>query len=192
MPIPLSDSQFLAVIDAATALSPTDRDAFVAAVAAKLQGQPIGDGTIGRAIREVQAAFPHPEVEPVPPRWARTVTLPPRVGPQTATSTQPRTAMFTKTTGTVGSKPKEPRTLIRNPLQLIRERRGAARLPQGAGESSKRAAGHPPLAETVGNPDKRALEVPKVAAVADEANDATSNKINLGNSVGKYRRSQED
>jgi hypothetical protein len=70
-PIPLTGSQFLAVVNAAAALCPVDRDPFLIAVAAGLQGQPIGDGTIGRIVREVQLRFPHPEVEPLPPRWAR-------------------------------------------------------------------------------------------------------------------------
>jgi hypothetical protein len=69
--IPLTGSQFLAIVNAAAALCPVDRDPFLAAVAAALQGQPIGDGTVGRIVREVQLRFPHPEVEPVPPRWAR-------------------------------------------------------------------------------------------------------------------------
>ena len=72
MPIPLSQPQFLAIANAAAALCPSDRDSFIAAVAAELAGHwPIGDGTIGRAIREVQGRFPHPEPEPLPPRWGQ-------------------------------------------------------------------------------------------------------------------------
>jgi hypothetical protein len=70
MPIPLSQPQFLAIANAAAALCPSDRDPFIAAVAAELAGhQPIGDGTIGRAIREVQGRFAHPEPPQAPARW---------------------------------------------------------------------------------------------------------------------------
>jgi hypothetical protein len=71
MPIPLSGSQFLAIANAAAALCPSDRDAFIAAVAAELAGVPIGDGTVGRAIRAVQGKFAHPKPEAVEPRWSR-------------------------------------------------------------------------------------------------------------------------
>jgi hypothetical protein len=71
MPIPLSAPQFLAIANAAAALCPSDRDPFIFAVAAELEGQPIGDGSIGRAIRAVQPKFAHPEPAPVPPRWQR-------------------------------------------------------------------------------------------------------------------------
>jgi hypothetical protein len=45
-----------------------DREHFVAAVYAELQGKPIGDGAIGRAIRAVQVNFPPPKK---PSRWDR-------------------------------------------------------------------------------------------------------------------------
>jgi hypothetical protein len=70
-PILLTGSQFLAIVNAAAALCPVDRDAFLVAIAVALQGRPIGDGTVGRAIREVQSRFSHPEPDPVPPRWTR-------------------------------------------------------------------------------------------------------------------------
>ena len=70
MPIPLSQPQFLAIANAA-ALCPADRDPFIAAVAAALEAQPIGDGIIGRIIRDVQCRFDHPEPEQVPARWER-------------------------------------------------------------------------------------------------------------------------
>jgi hypothetical protein len=70
MPILLSAPQFLAIANAAAALFPADRDPFIFAVAAELEGQPIGDGTIGRAIRAVQGRFHHPEPE-VTPGWSR-------------------------------------------------------------------------------------------------------------------------
>jgi hypothetical protein len=71
MPIPFSQSQFLAIANAAAALCPADRDPFIAAVAAELNGQLIGDGTVGRAFRSVQCGFDHPEPEQVPARWER-------------------------------------------------------------------------------------------------------------------------
>jgi hypothetical protein len=71
MPIPLSQPQFLAIANAAAALFPSDRDAFIAAVAAALEGQPLGDGTIGRIIRDLQGHFDHPEPEHSPARWER-------------------------------------------------------------------------------------------------------------------------
>jgi hypothetical protein len=71
MPILLSPPQFLAIANAAAALCPSDRDSFMSAVAAELAGQPIGDGTIGRAIRAVQVKFAHPEPERGLSRWER-------------------------------------------------------------------------------------------------------------------------
>jgi hypothetical protein len=71
MPILLSTPQFLAIANAAAALVPCDRDAFISAVAAELDGQLIGDGTIGRAIRAVQGRFAHPEPERGLSRWER-------------------------------------------------------------------------------------------------------------------------
>ena len=71
MPIPLSQPQFLAIANAAAALFPSDRDSFIAAVAAALEGQPIGDGIIGRIIRDTQRQFSHPEPEREEPRWSR-------------------------------------------------------------------------------------------------------------------------
>jgi hypothetical protein len=60
--IHLTEGQFLHVSAAALALGPNDRDAFWQAVADELQGQPIGDGSVGRAIRAAQLRFPHPNV----------------------------------------------------------------------------------------------------------------------------------
>jgi hypothetical protein len=71
MAILLSQPQFLQIANAAAALYPADRDPFISAVAAELEGQPIGDGSIGRAIRAVQGRFHHPEPEPSPARWSR-------------------------------------------------------------------------------------------------------------------------
>ena len=69
MPIALSQPQFLAITTAAAALYPVDRDPFIAAVAAALEGQLIGDGLLGRIIRDVQVRFDHPEPEHSPGRW---------------------------------------------------------------------------------------------------------------------------
>jgi hypothetical protein len=68
VPIPISELQYLAITNAAAALCPSDRDQFIARVHAELRGQPIGDGTIGRAIRAAQVNFPHPEPAPEPYR----------------------------------------------------------------------------------------------------------------------------
>ena len=66
-PIPITEPQFLAIANAAAALcTAADRDQFIARVHAELRGQPIGDGSIGRAIRIVQASFPHPEPDREP------------------------------------------------------------------------------------------------------------------------------
>lgn len=70
-PIKLTEPQFLAIANAAAALCPPDRDQFYAAVAVELEGRPIGDGSVGCAIRIAQANFPRPEPERQPPRWHR-------------------------------------------------------------------------------------------------------------------------
>ena len=69
MPLSLSQPQILAITHAASALYPADRDPFVAAVTAALEGQPIGDGTVGRVICDLQRHFDHPEPERGPARW---------------------------------------------------------------------------------------------------------------------------
>jgi hypothetical protein len=72
MPIALTGPQFLAITNAAAALCPSDRDPFIAAVAAALEGQPLGDGTLGRIIRDAQGRFAHPEPDQgQTPRWSR-------------------------------------------------------------------------------------------------------------------------
>lgn len=72
MPLVLTSSQFLAICNASAALCPSDRDLFIAAVAAELHGLPIiGDGSVGRAIRAVRGRFSHPEPPDVPGRWER-------------------------------------------------------------------------------------------------------------------------
>ena len=56
-PIALTDAQLAAVMRACEPLAPRDRGAFLEAVADALHGREIGDGTIGRAIRETQAKY---------------------------------------------------------------------------------------------------------------------------------------
>jgi hypothetical protein len=70
-PILVTETQYLAILNAANALCASDRDQFVAAVYAELHGKPIGDGSIGRAIMVTQVAFPHPTPPERPSRWDR-------------------------------------------------------------------------------------------------------------------------
>jgi hypothetical protein len=70
-PISIPETAYLSILNAANALDGCgcDREQFVAAVYAELQGQPIvGDGSIGVAIRRTQANFPPPKK---PSRWDR-------------------------------------------------------------------------------------------------------------------------
>jgi len=53
--ITLSETEFLAIANAARALVPNDQPAFFQTVSDELQGKLIGDGTIGQAIRNAQA-----------------------------------------------------------------------------------------------------------------------------------------
>src|SRR5271165_6430613 len=85
-------------------------------------------------------------------RRARTAVLP-RGKRQMATSMRPPTVMSTRTPGAVGRKPR-----VRNPAQVTR-----ALLVDTEGR--KRAAGHLPLAEAVGNPSRRVLVVRQAAVV---------------------------
>lgn len=72
MPLVLTEQQFRDIVNASAALCPSDRDPFIAAVAAELHGLPIvGDGSVGRAIRAVQPKFAHPEPPEMPARWQR-------------------------------------------------------------------------------------------------------------------------
>jgi hypothetical protein len=71
-PIPVSEPQYLAILNAANALCAPDRDQFVAAVYAELRrNKPIGDGSIGRAIRIAQTSFNRPAPTEKPSRWGR-------------------------------------------------------------------------------------------------------------------------
>jgi hypothetical protein len=63
-PIALTDAQLDAVISACRPLSLAGRDAFLLDLAALLQGQELGDGTVFRLIREVQRKhFDPPELD---------------------------------------------------------------------------------------------------------------------------------
>jgi hypothetical protein len=61
-PISLSDSQLQQVMTACQALQPAERSAFLSALAHRLRGEVIGDGTVARAIRELirPGEFFHP------------------------------------------------------------------------------------------------------------------------------------
>ena len=70
-PISLSDAQLTAVMTAAAALQPSERDPFLRSLAHRLRGEEIGDGSVARAIRELMAGgyFKPPVVTtPQPPR----------------------------------------------------------------------------------------------------------------------------
>jgi hypothetical protein len=74
-PIRFTDAQLAAVMRAAEPLTPADRGRFLEAVAAALRCHAeIGDGTIGRAIRETQAKYwdpPQLERAKGTSKWAR-------------------------------------------------------------------------------------------------------------------------
>jgi hypothetical protein len=59
MPAPLAftDEQIAAIMNAAQPLARADRAAFLEAVVAALDGKPLGDGQVFRAIREVQGRY---------------------------------------------------------------------------------------------------------------------------------------
>jgi hypothetical protein len=62
-PLALTDSKLDAVFAAARPLRPRDRDSFLQALAAELQGREIGPGSLGRAIVVVQRRFLDPPLE---------------------------------------------------------------------------------------------------------------------------------
>jgi hypothetical protein len=59
MPAPLafSDEQLDAILRAAGPLAPGDRTGFLEEIAAKLDGQPLGDGIVFKTIRETQLRY---------------------------------------------------------------------------------------------------------------------------------------
>jgi hypothetical protein len=72
MPIQVTESQYLAIVNAASALSPGDRDEFLATVARELEGKVVGDGTLGRAVAAAFKVFFDPPQEATRPgRWDR-------------------------------------------------------------------------------------------------------------------------
>jgi hypothetical protein len=73
-PIALTDGQLLAIQRAADPLHPEDRGPYLEKVAEMLNGHEIGDGLVGRVVREAQRQFLRvPEVEPrrALSRWDR-------------------------------------------------------------------------------------------------------------------------
>lgn len=70
--IPLSESQFLHIANAAKALAPTDQPAFFDAVATPCATCD-RDGSVGRAIKIAQLQFPHPETANTAPKSRRRV-----------------------------------------------------------------------------------------------------------------------
>jgi hypothetical protein len=62
-----TDEQIDALLRAATPLPPADRTRFLEEVAAKLEGQTLGDGLVFRAIREAQGRYLDPPSRLSPP-----------------------------------------------------------------------------------------------------------------------------
>jgi hypothetical protein len=70
-PITVTSSQFDHILSVAQPLAAGQREAYAVDVATSLQGQPIGDGSVGRAIREAFAMhFIPPELPKAPSNWA--------------------------------------------------------------------------------------------------------------------------
>jgi hypothetical protein len=61
-PLRLTDEQLSAIMRAAQSLPVHTRDSFLQAVAECLQGKELGDGEVGRAIREVQKRYFDPPI----------------------------------------------------------------------------------------------------------------------------------
>ena len=59
-PLALTDEQVDALLRAAMPIPPADRTAFLEEIAAKLEGQTLGDGAVLRAIREIQGRYLNP------------------------------------------------------------------------------------------------------------------------------------
>jgi len=56
-PLRLTDDQLRAIMSAARPIRRRDRGAFLEAVAAAIRGRDVGDGSVFRAIRDVQREF---------------------------------------------------------------------------------------------------------------------------------------
>jgi hypothetical protein len=63
-PITVTSSQFDHILSVAQPLAAGQREAYAVDVATSLQGQPIGDGSVGRAVREAFATHFHPARAP--------------------------------------------------------------------------------------------------------------------------------
>jgi hypothetical protein len=77
MPISLTDDQLTVITNAAHPLPPQDRGPFLERVAELLRGVEIGDGSIGRAVREAQREFLRPPAVTdgtAVSRWSRTAS----------------------------------------------------------------------------------------------------------------------
>jgi hypothetical protein len=70
-PLRLTDDQLAAVLRAAEPLAVGDRGAFLQDVAAALQGQELGDGTVYRVVAQVQRRYYDPPILGPEPRWGR-------------------------------------------------------------------------------------------------------------------------
>jgi hypothetical protein len=70
-PLRLTDDQLAAVLRAAEPLAVGDRGAFLQDVAAALQGQELGDGTVYRAIAQAQRRYYDPPILTPGSRWER-------------------------------------------------------------------------------------------------------------------------
>ena len=63
-PVEVTDEQMTMIYRASDALLPPDRPAFLSALADRLRGEAIvGDGSIGRAIRELQRQYLRPPLK---------------------------------------------------------------------------------------------------------------------------------
>jgi hypothetical protein len=70
-PITVTSSQFDHILSVAQLLAAEQREAYAVDVATSLQGRPIGDGSVGRAVREAFAThFIPPELPKAPSNWA--------------------------------------------------------------------------------------------------------------------------
>jgi hypothetical protein len=70
-PLRLTDDQLATVLRAAEPLAIGDRGAFLQDVAAALQGQELGDGTVYRAIAQAQRQYYDPPILTPRSRWER-------------------------------------------------------------------------------------------------------------------------
>jgi hypothetical protein len=70
-PIAVSDTQLAAVQRAAEPLHPDDRGPYLERVAQLLNGHEIGDGVVGRVVREAQRQFLRPPEMPPVGKYAR-------------------------------------------------------------------------------------------------------------------------